>query len=133
MPPDESGISPWATSADVASPDGRYRAWIEASEIGMGAPTSGRLHVVSVGDSRSSFSFDSCNPSLAWSDDSRQLAVPVWEPDRNQRLLIISLPKGTARLSTETYVVLRIHRFEGGVVSATDSPIYHPRLLEIEV
>jgi len=40
------GISPWADQANLSRPDGKTTAAIHAAgEVGMGAPTSGRLRL----------------------------------------------------------------------------------------
>jgi len=60
-------ISPWAGGAVVESPDGTKTARLDdGHEIGMGAPTSGRL-VLSTG-----LQLAGCNPSMVWSEDSRR-------------------------------------------------------------
>jgi hypothetical protein len=128
-------ISPWADAADCASPDGRYRATIsEASEIAMGAPTSGTLIVVDTHhDGRVRATLDSCNPSLVWSSDSRALAVPRWTSTRMQRLCIVSLPSGAIRVSAGEFRVLELHDFDNGTVRGVDSPVHMPRSVELSI
>lgn len=93
----------------------------------MGAPTSGRL-VVSNGISR-----ENCNPSMVWSDDSEFLAVPEWTRDRMQRLVVIAVQRRTARYAPGEYRVLQLESFAGGIIRGTDSPIHHPRRIEVAV
>lgn len=125
-------ISPWETSTEVLSPDGRYRASIPVAwEIAMGAPTSGTLTVT---DARDASAFmvevDACNPSLVWSADSRAVAVPQWTPERKQRLCVVSVPSGDVGWLEEEFRVLELRAFEDGRVRGIDSPIHEPRELE---
>lgn len=130
-----SPTSPWSDSADRISPDGRFRAIIyEAGEVGMGAPTSGTLVVSdNFHGGRTHFSLESCSPSFVWSSDSRALAVPQWTPSRQQRMCIVSVPRGTVRPVAGVFRVLELHGFEQGVVRGVDSPIYMPRSFEFPV
>ena len=130
-----SPTSPWSGSADRISPDGRYRAVIhEADEVGMGAPTRGKLVVSdnSLGG-RTHFSVESCNPSFVWSSDSRALAVPQWTPNRRQRMCIVSVPSGAVQAVAGEFSVLELHSLEQGIIRGVDSPIYMPRSFAFSV
>lgn len=121
-------ISPWHTCARLTSPNGMLLAEIiDAGEIAMGAPTSGSL-VLSNGMQQ-----NSCNPSMVWSDDSGFLAVPVWTPNRQQRLMIMSMEHRDFRFAPGTYRVLELESFVEGVVRGTDSPAHKPRPVEVDV
>jgi hypothetical protein len=110
------------------SPDGRWTAEIaDASEIAMGAPTSGTLRL---SDGRT---LEGCNPSMVWSTDSRFLAVPVWTRDRKQRLCLLEVPNGDARCAARLYRVLELKSFSDGVVEGIDSPIHRPRRVRVAV
>ena len=123
-----TNTSPWAAGVTMTSPDGAVTARIDdAGEIAMGAPTSGDLHL------SNGMSFERCNPSITWSDDSRYLAVPQWTPDRKQRLLVVSVERRTAGFLGGTFRVLELHSFEGGVVRGIDSPIYQPCAIELGI
>lgn len=63
----------------------------DATEIAMGAPTSGELKL-SNGMRR-----DNRSPFMVWSDDSEYLAVPQWTQNREQRLMIISMSRFMSR------------------------------------
>lgn len=127
--------SPWADSADLVSPDGRYRATVaDASEIAMGAPTSGTLVVTdSRHPGRVHVKLADCNPSIVWSSDSRALAVPKWTSGRTQRLAVVSLPGGAVRQLNREFRVLELHAFESGRVRGVDSPVHLPQAFEIAV
>ena len=121
-------ISPWTYSVYLTSPDGKLTAVIDdASEVGMGAPTYGILNI-----SNGMF-YQSCNPSIVWSDDSRYLAVPQWTRERDQRLLVISLEDQSSGYAPGLFRVLELHSFLNGKIKGTDSPIYQPREIEIDV
>lgn len=121
-------ISPWSWEAELASPDGQVTARIvDAGEIAMGAPTSGRL-VLSTGQT-----VESCNPSMVWSHDSRFLAVPRWTPGREQQLVIVDVRRRTVRVLPGIYRVLQLDSFDGGVVRGVDSPIHQPRAIALPV
>jgi hypothetical protein len=78
--------SPYAEAARLTSPDGRFTATIdEATEIRMGSPTYRTLKI-SVG-----LSFEACNTSIIWSDDSRYLTAPLLTPYPYHRLLVIAV------------------------------------------
>jgi hypothetical protein len=99
----------------------------DAYEIAMGGPASGRLTVCT------GVTMDGCSPSMAWSDDSRYLAVPRWLPDRTQQLAIVDVRDGTVRVVPGTYRVLQLESFDGGVVRGVDSPIHMPQPVVIDV
>jgi hypothetical protein len=121
-------ISPWTGSVYLTSPDGKLTATIDnAQEVGMGAPTRGTL-VISNG-----MSYQRCNPSIVWSDDSQYLAVPQWTHYRNQRLLVISLKQESSGYAPGLFRVLELHSFLNGKIKGIDSPIYQPREIEIDV
>ena len=121
-------ISAWDFSLHLTSPDGRITAVIDpANEVGQGAPTHGTL-VLSNG-----MTFEGCNPSAVWSDDSKYLAVPQWVRVQGQRLLVISMEEQTVGYPSEVFSVLELHSFSGGKIKGVDSPIYHPREIEIDL
>ena len=124
----EQHISPWTTdTVRLESPDGRKVAiLVEPSEIGMGAPTFGELKV-----SNGQYA-EGCNPSMAWSDDSRFLAVPQWF-DRMQRLVILDTDFKKRAFAPETYRVLELHAFDKGIVEGVDSPIHQPRRVAFDI
>ena len=127
--------SAWADSADLTSPDGRYRAVVEeASEIRMGAPTSGTLEIRENREGgRVLRRLEGCSPSFVWSDRSDALAVPRWTDGLMQRLLIVPVPAGAIRRLPGEYRVLELHAFDGGVVTGIDSPIHMPSAVRVTV
>lgn len=125
-------ISPWNDSADLTSPDGRFRALIpDAWEVGMGAPTSGTLSIIDAADKgRIIARIESCNPSLIWSSDSTALAVPRWTRERTQKLCVVAVPSGNIIAEAEGFRVLELQGFDCGVISGVDSPAHMPRAFE---
>jgi len=93
----------------------------------MGAPTSGILNI------SDGMSFPGCNPSIVWSDDSQYLAVPQWTPEREQRLLVISLEQKSPGYAPSLFRVLELHSFSNGKIKGIDSPIHQPREIEIDI
>ena len=121
-------ISAWDYSLHSTSPDGQVTAVIDdAIEIGQGAPTSGTL-ILSNG-----LTFEGCNPSAVWSDDSKFLAIPQWTQRRMQRLLVISIERATVGYAPGIFHVLELHSFSAGKIKGVDSPIYKPREIEIDL
>jgi hypothetical protein len=112
----------------LSSPDGKTTAAThDAEEVGMGAPTSGRLRL------SNGLTFESCNPSLVWSSDSVYLAVPQWTPLPNQRLLIISVTRRRHGYAPGEYRVLRLESSDQGVIRGIDSPVYQPRPVHVDL
>jgi hypothetical protein len=130
-----SPISPWINSADCNSPDGRFRATISnASEVGMGAPTSGKLVIYDNHQhGRICAWLESCNPSFIWSSDSQAVAVPQWTSNRKQRMCIVLVPSGRVQTVLDEFDVLELHAFVDGVIRGVDSPVYRPRHFEFSV
>ena len=121
-------ISPWVDSAEITSPDGQHTARIqEASEVGMGAPTSGELRL------DGGPVYDSCNPSMVWSDDSKYFAVPQWTNERKQRLLVVRISPREHRYAPNIFRVLELHSFEDGVIRGVDSPVYLPGDVVVDI
>ena len=121
-------ISPWDYSVYLTSPDGELTAAIiDASEIAMGAPTWGTLTI------SNGMTFQKCNPSIVWSDDSQFLAVPQWTRERDQRLMIIAVKENKVGYATGIFSVLELHSFVGGKIKGIDSPIHKPSEIDIDV
>jgi len=121
-------ISPWTDSVYLTSPDGELKATIiDAREIAMGAPTSGSLTI------SNGMTFQRCNPSVVWSDDSQFLAVPQWTLYRDQRLLVIAPKENRVGYAAGIFRVLELHSFSDGKIKGIDSPIYQPREIEVDV
>jgi len=121
-------VSPWSYSASLDSPDGKFTASFEyASEVCQGGPTYG-IVILSNG-----LTFNACNPSFVWSDDSRHLAVPQWTHYREQRLLLINAELRTSQLLPQVFQVLELHSFSEGLIKGVDSPVYHPVSITIEL
>ena len=123
-------ISAWNWTVSLESPNGLHTASIDhADEIGMGAPTSGQL-VVSNG-----MTFLNCSPSIAWSNDSRFLAVPQWQAYDNghrQRLMIVSIQDRKFNLLDDNYSVLEIESFSDGIVHGVNSPAHNPTPVTVD-
>ena len=112
-------ITPWSGSVRVVSPDGRLIAKIEhAQEFRMSSPTSGLLEITN------GVTLERCSPSLVWSDNSEYLAVPQWQEDSTQRLVIVRMCDGEIEYLPGVYSVLELRSFEGGVIEGVNSPAY---------
>ena len=113
------------------SPDGSLNATIDdAMEIGMGAPTRGDL-VISTG-----LTIPDCGPSIVWSDDSRFLAAPQWQPYDNghrQRVVVISIERNTFRPVGRKFAVLELASFTDGIVCGIDCPATSKTPVEIDI
>jgi hypothetical protein len=121
-------ISPWTYSVHSTSPDGKFTAAIDAArEVGMGAPTHGILNI------SNGMSYQRCNPSIVWSDDSQYLAVPQWTRERGRRLLVISPGRESSGYAPGLFHVLELHSFSDGRIKGVDSPIHRPHDIEIDV
>ncbi|WP_415753787.1 hypothetical protein [Pseudomonas leptonychotis] len=121
-------VGAWSYESTIKSPNGIFTASIvNANEIAMGAPTSGTLKL------STGFAFNNCNPSFVWSDDSKFIAVPVWQGNRSQRLAIINVEDGKINYHETKFRVLELSSFIKGVVSGIDSPIYKPKKVELKL
>jgi hypothetical protein len=121
-------ISAWDYSLYLTSPDGQITAVIDpASEFGQGSPTTGTLKL------SNGLTFESCNPSAVWSDDSKFLAVPQWRTVQRQRILVISIEQGIVGYTADIFEVLELHSFSAGKIKGTDLPGYKPREIEIDL
>jgi hypothetical protein len=77
--------------------------------------------------------FEVCNPSAVWSDDSKFLAVPQWTKLQRQRILVISIERATVGHTADIFSVLELHSFSAGKIKGIDSPIHKPREIEIDL
>ena len=86
----------------------------------MSAPTRGALHV------SNGIVVEQCNPSFVWSDDSRYLAVPLWEYRlgwfRGQRLLILDMATNQLFRSRWYRSNLQPESFSSGTLEVTVNP-----------
>jgi hypothetical protein len=123
-------VSPWADLVVLPGPDGRRRATIfGAIEIAMGGPTIGTLMVNGGG---AAWQVDAANPSMAWSEDSRRLAVPIWK-GHVQRLAVLDADSQSISVGKDEYRVMKIERFAGGIVRGIDSPAHMPLPFDVRV
>src|SRR5919107_743022 len=121
-------ISAWDYSLNLTSPDGQFTAVIhKASEFGQGSPTIGILKL------SNGLTFDKCNPSAVWSDDSKFLAVPQWTATQRQRILVVSIEQATFGYTAAIFSLLELHSFSAGKIKGIDSPAYKPREIEIDL
>jgi hypothetical protein len=121
-------ISAWDYSLNLNSPDGRITAVIDcASEFGQGSPTTGTLKL------SNGLTFERCNPSAVWSDDSKFLAIPQWRTLQRQRILVISVEQASFGYTADIFELLELHSFSGGKIKGIDSPVYKPREIEIDL
>jgi hypothetical protein len=77
--------------------------------------------------------FESCNPSAVWSDDSKFLAVPQWRTTQRQRILVISIERATFGYTADIFELLELHSFSAGKIKGIDLPGYKPREIEIDL
>lgn len=121
-------ISAWDSSLNLTSPDGQITAVIDkTSEFGQGSPTNGILKL------SNGMTFESCNPSAVWSDDSKFLAVPQWTQGKMQRLLVISMEQSSVGYAPDIFRVLELHSFSTGKIKGIDSPFHKPCEIEIDL
>jgi hypothetical protein len=120
-------VSPWAHDVTVVSPDGSKTARLDATgEMGMRGPTRGTL-TLSTG-----LVLEECNPSMVWSHDSRYLAIPRWDGNR-QRLAVIDTSTQQVRVSNSRHAVLQLASFSGGIITGIDSPAHRPRDFSLDI
>ena len=121
-------IDPWAYGANLKSPNGSLVATIsDASEIAMGAPTSGTLTI------SNGITIPHCNPSMVWSEDSQYLAVPQWTDNNSQNLVIISMIDAKQYMFKTLYRVLELSKFIDGEITGVDSPIHKTKKLKVQI
>lgn len=122
-------ISAWETKAvTLLSPDGKHSAVVEnLAEFGMGSPTSGRL-ILSDGTV-----LNSCSPSIAWSSDSRYLAVPQYTEQGFQQLLVVDVIAHRTGYVEKPFKILQIHAFSNGVIIGVNSPATFASRVEVSL
>jgi len=103
-------------SAEVVSPDGKCCARIAwANEIAMGGPTFGTLEVCEK-------AFESCNPCMVWSEDSKYLAVAQLHarPTLGRgscRILVFAVESGRDGYGRQDYMLPCLQEFSKGVIT----------------
>ncbi len=120
----------WRRCHQAASPDGRWRAAINAAtELFMSGPTKGNLVIPGLPE------IPDCSPVFIWSDDSCFIAVPQWKYllRRRQRLLIVDTHAKTVYASPSQYRLLVPETFCDRVITGVDSPIKDPRPIAVRV
>ena len=120
-------ISPYAESVHLSSPDGKYTADIDqALEHRMGSITSGTLRI------SDGTSFEACNPSIIWSEDSKYLAAQQLSPHMRLRLLVVSIEEGRYGYAPGYFGLIEFHSFRQGKIKGVEST-ESPRSREIEI
>lgn len=123
----------WSRYRRAESPDGRFVASVSGSEISMGNPTIGELHL------SDGLTIKNCNTALLWSADSRYLAVPQWRfllglqlrqrillVDAREKVILASRPlgwfiyPGEFRASELTVEIVGVHRNRKAVSLSID-------------
>lgn len=109
--------SPYADSVCLISPDGKFTATIrEASETRMGGPSFGTFEI------SDGASYEGCNTSIVWSDDSRYLAVAQLTSYNPLRLLVISVEEKRFGYAPGFFGLLELHSFSHGKIKGIESP-----------
>ncbi|PYS47803.1 MAG: hypothetical protein DMF68_15055 [Acidobacteria bacterium] len=99
-------ISPYASSVHLISPDGKFTANIDgALEHRMGSITFGTL-LISNGTS-----YESCNPVIIWSDDSKYLAAQQLTPYMRLKVLVIAVEEKRYGYAPGYFALLEFHSF----------------------
>lgn len=116
-----------------------YAEFMYEYEVCQGGPFFGYLKINDDAIIRS------CNSSFVWSDDSKFIAVPIWDKQRNQLLGLYDVTSGILRYLksnakgrlfgllpyNKPYTVLELSSFSNGIIKGINSPVYKP--VEIEV
>lgn len=126
--------SPWESFAQQDSPNGQYVAvFDDAMEIAMGAPMRGTLTVRQKGQQKPLIELPDASGSFVWSSDSTAIAFPRWTMKCDQRLCILTVPRGQTEELEGLYDVLQLESFCAGRVVGVDSPIYRPKKVDIQL
>ena len=124
-------ISPWIDEAELWSPDGLHCAvFSEGTEVAMGAPTMGKLKVIS--ENKIRVISESAAASMVWSSDSEYLAFSEWKRNKKQSLGVYRISEGRVDRSPDEFSVLELRKFKEGKVFGVDSPIHQPRSFALE-
>jgi hypothetical protein len=124
-------ISPWIDEAELWSPDGLHCAiFSEGMEVAMGAPTMGRLKVISKDKVR--MISNGAAASMVWSSDSRYLAYSEWNRNKKQSLNVYRIFEERIDRIPDEFDVLELRDFREGKVVGVDSPIYRPKTFALE-
>ncbi len=108
----------------MTSPDGKVAVDIlDGGEFRMGGPLICTI-ALSTGHR-----FDDCGGAMTFSDDSRHLAVAVWDQRANvegvrlvQRILIVAAHSGASVRWPGEFEELEFRAFRGGILHAVSSP-----------
>lgn len=135
-------ISPWMDSGKVFSPNKQlYAEFISEHEVCQGGPIFGYLKI---NDDKI---ISNCSSSFVWSDDSKFIAVPVWDTKRNQLLGLYDVTTGILRhLKSKAkgrffgffpynkpYTVLELSSFSNGIIKGVNSPVYKPIAINVAI
>ncbi len=127
--------NPWQIHSDdtpYISPDGEKEFFYYGiSEIRMGSPLSGPAGIKINGKTFELSGSYSCPP--IWSDNSRYAAVPYWNPELSQKLVIIDVELMEISLSVKNYRVLDLKKFTGTTLKGVDSPIHNADRFTIDI
>lgn len=127
-------ISAWDSFAKADSPNGRFTAaYDDATEIAMGAPTSGVITVTEKQTGSCIAELRSTNGSFVWASDSSALAFPRWTRSKMQQLVVLRLSDGTTEPLTGEYRVLELGAFHENVIEGIDSPIHLPAVVRVDL
>ncbi len=120
-------ISPYADCVHLPSPDGKFMADIDqALEHSMGSITSGTLRI------SNGTSYEACNPSIFWSEDSKYLAAQQLTPYAYLRLLVIAVEEGRYGYAPGYFGLIEFHSFRQGEIRGVESPD-SPKSREVRV
>lgn len=117
---------------NLISPSGTQKIiYGHLNEVAMGAPLAGRAKV------QSYHHFFELNEIFGgparWNETSEFCAIPIWTRDKNQLLGIVDIKNFKIHISHDEYRVLNIKSFENGRIIGTDSELYKPLKLDIEL
>jgi len=131
--------NPWDFSnfdPNMYSFDKRYKIEFgELLEIAMGAPIGGECYVIE--ESKKTLLSKFSGGPVIWECDNYRVALPVWTRNLHnrtvQQIAIADLNNMTLTVYKETFRVLDLHSFKGGIICGLDSPVYMTKTLNLDI
>ena len=127
--------SPWNHEVELTSPDGRYRALYVGQEIGMGAPTSGTLRIVSNTEAAEVvFECLGVGASMLWTPDSKYLIATQWGAGaHDQTIVVIDVSTAGVHSIYPGYKIVELTNIHDHHLHGIDSPAYQPREFSLDL
>lgn len=116
----------------ISSKKGYKIEYGETNEIAMGGPLGGECYLISKDGGKIKLSDWAGGPAI-WNETGNKVAIPIWTPDRNQKIKLIDIENHKVIVFSRKFRVLDLERFDKNLIVGIDSPIFKSAKVKFDI